>query len=159
MFDRFSLDVWREEIEPVEDTEIIEPPLGPVVTESRTTTTSTTTATTPADTSDVQITFIFYDGLVLQTEADEYVKITNLGTTPVNLEGWRLVDIDEGYPEFVFPSYILEPDKSIRVYTNEFHPEYGGFSFWYGKAIWNNTNPDTAVLYDDQGNEVSRRSY
>ncbi|GAI05932.1 unnamed protein product [marine sediment metagenome] len=100
-----------------------------------------------------------YDGVVPTVESDEYVEITNLGTAPVNLQGWRLIDADEGYPEFLFPSYVLEPGKSIRVYTNEIHPEYGGFSFGYGKAIWNNTDPDVAVLYDSQGNEVSRRSY
>ncbi len=69
------------------------------------------------------------------------------------------MDIDEGYPSFTFPSYILEPGESIRVYTNEIHPEWGGFSFGYGSAVWNNSSPDTAVLYDAQGVEVSRKSY
>ena len=121
--------------------------------------TTTTTTTTPPAVVNVQITRIFYDGVVPTVEADEYVEITNLGTSSVNLQGWRLIDIDEGYPEFIFPSYTLESGACIRVYTNEIHPEYGGFSFWYGKAIWNNTDPDMAVLYDSQGNEVSRRSY
>lgn len=129
-----------------------------------TTTTPPPTTTQPPTTTtqvaiNVQITFIFYDGIVPSVESDEYVEITNLGTSSVNLLGWRLVDIDEGYPELVFPSYILNPGQSVRVYTNEIHPEYGGFSFGSGKAVWNNSDPDTAVLYDDQGNEVSRRSY
>ncbi|GAG30295.1 unnamed protein product, partial [marine sediment metagenome] len=33
------------------------------------------------------------------------------------------------------------------------------FSFGYGKAIWNNSIPDTAVLKNAQGIEVSRKSY
>ena len=109
--------------------------------------------------SNVQITYIFYDGLVRSVESDEYVEITNLGDEPQDLAGWVLKDISEGYPSFTFPSYILAPGVSIRVYTNEIHPECGGFSFGYGKAIWNNTDPDVAALYDPQGQEVSRKSY
>ena len=108
---------------------------------------------------DVQITFIFYDVVVPSVESDEYVEITNLGSGPVNLQGWRLVDIDEGYPEFTFPSYVLNPGRSIRVYTNEIHPEYGGFSFGRGSAVWSNGDPDTAALYDAEGNLVSTKSY
>jgi len=109
--------------------------------------------------SNVQITRIFYDGLVYRTESDEYVEIANLGTEPQNLAGWVLRDIDEGYPSFTFPSYVLEPGASIRVYTNEIHAEWGGFSFGSGKAVWNNKSPDTAVLFNAQGQEVSRKSY
>lgn len=109
--------------------------------------------------SNVQITYIFYDGLVYRVESDEYVEIKNLGDTPQDLEGWVLKDVSEGYPSFTFPSYILAPSESIRVYTNEYHPEWGGFSFGYGKAIWNNKSPDTAALYNAQGQEVSRKSY
>jgi beta-lactamase superfamily II metal-dependent hydrolase len=109
--------------------------------------------------SNVQITYIFYDGVVPSTESDEYVEITNLGDTSQDLEGWVLKDISEGYPSLTFPTYILQPGKSIRVYTNEIHPEYGGFSFGSGKAVWNNSSPDTAVLKNTQGQEVSRKSY
>ncbi len=115
--------------------------------------------TEPAQTTNIQITKIFYDGQVARTESDEYVEITNLGAQTVDLAGWVLKDTSEGYPSFTFPSYTLQPEKSIRVYTNEIHPEYGGFSFGSGKAIWNNTSPDTAALYNAQGQEVSRKSY
>lgn len=118
-----------------------------------------TPTTTPSTATNVKITKIFYDGLVPRTESDEYVEITNLGSEPVDLKGWVVKDISEGYPSFVFPSYVLQPGKSIRVYTNEIHPEYGGFSFGSGKAVWNNSSPDTAALYNAQGQEVSRKSY
>ena len=108
---------------------------------------------------DVKITFIFYDGLVPQVESDEYVEIKNNEGKPVNITGWKLKDISDGYPTFIFPYYILQPGETIRVYTNQIHPEWGGFSFGYGMAIWDNTNPDTAVLYNAQGQEVSRKSY
>ena len=113
----------------------------------------------PISVENVQITSIFYDGLVPNVESDEYVEISNLGDQPQDLTGCVLMDISEGYPSFAFLSYILAPGESIRVYTNEYHPEWGGFSFEYSQAIWNNTEPDVAVLYDSQGNEVSRMSY
>lgn len=113
----------------------------------------------PIIVEDVQITFIFYDGLVPNVESDEYVEITNLGDEPQELTGCVLIDVSDGYPSFTFPSYILAPGESVRAYTNEYHPEWGGFSFEYNRAIWNNTTPDTAVLYDSQGNELSRMSY
>ncbi|GAH31661.1 unnamed protein product, partial [marine sediment metagenome] len=87
-------------------------------------------------------------------ESDEYVEITNLGDQPQELTGCVLMDISEGYPSFTFPSYILAPGKSIRVYTNECHPEWGGFSFEYSQPIWNNSEPDVAVLYDNQGKDI-----
>ena len=109
--------------------------------------------------SNVQITFMFYDGDVRQVESDEYVEITNLGSAPQDLAGWRLVDIADGGPSFIFPSYVLHPGHSVRVYTNEIHSEWGDFSFGSGRAIWNNQDPDVAALYDAAGNEVSRKSY
>ncbi len=119
----------------------------------------TTPTPTPSTAVNVKITKIFYDGLVPRTESDEYVEITNLGSEPVDLKGWVVKDISEGYPSFTFPSYVLQPGKSVRVYTNEIHPESGGFSFGSGKAVWNNTSPDTAALFNAQGQEVSRKSY
>ncbi|GAG14144.1 unnamed protein product, partial [marine sediment metagenome] len=77
----------------------------------------------------------------------------------VDLEGWVIKDISEGYPSLTFPTYILQPGESIRVYTNEIHPEYGGFSFGSEKAVWNNISHDTAVLLNAQDQEVSRKSY
>jgi len=112
-----------------------------------------------AEGRNVKITYIFYDGLVPRAESDEYVEITNLGDQAQDLAGWELKDISEGYPLFTFPSYILAPGKSIRVYTDEYHPEWGGFSFEYGRAIWHNSEPDVAVLYNRVGKEVSRKSY
>ncbi len=113
----------------------------------------------PIIVEDVQITYIFYDGLVPYVESDEYVEITNLDDEPQDLTGCVLMDTSEGYPSFIFPSYILAPGKSIRVYTNEYHSEWGGFSFEYSQPIWNNSEPDVAVLYNNQDEEVSRKSY
>jgi endonuclease YncB( thermonuclease family) len=108
---------------------------------------------------DIQITNIFYDGIVPSVESDEYVEVTNTGDGPQDITGWLLIDFSDGNPSFTFPSFIMASGQRIRVYTNEYHPEWGGFSFEYGKAIWNNTDPDTAALYNAEGQKVSIRSY
>ena len=104
---------------------------------------------------------IFFDGLVEGSESDEYVQILNQGGTVVNLMGWRLQDMSDGSPELIFPSYDLQPQASVRVYTNEDHPESGGFSFQRKSAAWNNnlSSPDTAGLFDPDNVLVSTKSY
>lgn len=108
---------------------------------------------------DIQITNIFYDGIVPSVESDEYVEVTNTGDGPQDITGWLLIDFSDGNPSFTFSSFIMASGERIRVYTNECHPEWGCFSFGYGKAIWNNADPDTAALYNAEGQKVSIRSY
>jgi len=71
---------------------------------------------------------------VPRSEADEYVQIANLGSSSIDLAGWRLADISDGTPEFTFPAYVLGPAARVRVYTNEVHSEWGGFSFERGNS-------------------------
>jgi hypothetical protein len=60
---------------------------------------------------------------------------------------------------FTFPqSTILEAGKSFRIYTNEVHPETGGFSFRSATGIWNDAG-DEAKLFDAAGNNVSTLAY
>ena len=108
---------------------------------------------------DIQITHIFHDGIVPYVESDEYVEIKNIGDRPQDLTGWLLMDFSDGNPSFTFPSFIMASGERIRVYTDECHPEWGSFSFEYGNAIWNNADPDTAALYNAEGQKVSIRSY
>ncbi|MCY4366727.1 MAG: lamin tail domain-containing protein [Chloroflexi bacterium] len=109
---------------------------------------------------DVIIECIFFDGEVPRSEADEYVQLTNQGSVAADLRGWTLVDLDDRGQMFTFgESYSIAPGGSVRIYTNQVHPEWGGFSFDYGRSIWNNSNPDTAGLFDPSGNQVSRKSY
>ncbi len=105
----------------------------------------------------VIIKHILFDGAVPRVESDEYAEISNTGSAPINIGGWRL---NAGAPgqDFVFPSFDLQPGQSCRVYTNENHPDHCGFSFGSGKAIWNNKG-DCGYLYDASGAEVSRYCY
>jgi hypothetical protein len=117
-------------------------------------------------------------------EWDEYIEIKNLSDSPQNVAGWTLQNITKGAPTFIFPLFkpcscnflgswskcvencypprpcVIDPRESIRVYTGEPQWESGGYCFYYYPGdIWNNETPDTAVLYNAEGQEVSRRSY
>ncbi len=108
----------------------------------------------------LEIVCISYRG-VRANESDEYVRIRNTQNEPINLEGWQLQDIDDGRPTFTFPSHEIAPNSTIRVYTNQIHPRWGGFSFGSRRSIWSNSEntPDTAGLFTPHGALVSVRSY
>ncbi|SUZ64983.1 uncharacterized protein METZ01_LOCUS17837 [marine metagenome] len=118
-----------------------------------------TIVATSTGTSNLSIDCIFFDGVVSRTESDEYVRIVNAGETSVDLSNWSLKDVADGSPTFTFPGYTIAPNETIRVYTNEVHSESGGFSFGLGSSIWANSAPDTAALFNAEGQEVSRKSY
>jgi hypothetical protein len=105
----------------------------------------------------IQISDIFYNGSKGQNEPDEYVEISNTGNAAVNLEGWVLHDIYGGQ-QFTWPNFTVQPGQNIRVYTNEVHPESGGFSFGSNVAIWANKG-DAAELRDATGTVVSTFAY
>ncbi len=111
----------------------------------------------PPAQANVIIRYIFYDGVVPRVESDEYAEIANQGIAPVNLRGWRLNAGDPGQ-DFIFPYFLLQPGQACRVYTNEVHPETGGFTFSSGRAIWNNKG-DCGYLYDAAGQLVSQYCY
>ncbi len=118
-----------------------------------------TIVATTTETPNLSIDCIFYDGVVPRTESDEYVQIVNAAGISVDLSNWSLKDVADGSPTFTFPTYTIAPDETIRVYTNEVHSESGGFSFGRGSSIWANSEPDTAALFNAQGQEISRKSY
>jgi hypothetical protein len=87
------------------------------------------------------------------------VAIKNNGPAAVSLAAWKLRDIADGSPAFTFPGGSIQPGQEVRVYTNEVHPQWGGYSFAYGNAIWNNCQPDTAGLFNPGGALVSQATY
>lgn len=107
--------------------------------------------------SQVEISAINYDGQEKRTEADEYAELSNLGGTWIDLSGWQLT-AGKGQI-FLFPENTkLAPFSYIRVYTNQVHPESGGYSFGSSTAIWNNSG-DIGVLTDYMGRQVSEYLY
>eukprot|EP00985_Skeletonema_marinoi_P032474 scaffold39149_cov93-Skeletonema_marinoi.AAC.7 len=109
---------------------------------------------------------INYDGEVFIVESDEYVEITNDSKSPVDISGYSLVSLNHhGTPDetemakFTFPTPTeLKPRQIVRVYTNEDHPESGGYSFDRGIQIWNNKG-GKGVLKDRDDNEISQFVY
>lgn len=112
---------------------------------------------TPAA-AQVAIAEINYKGQVKGSESDEYIEIVNNGTTPADLSGWR-INAGSDKQVFYFPAgTILNSGSHIRVYTNEIHPEWGGFSFASNRPLWNNQG-DEGLLYDAAGTLVDSMSY
>jgi hypothetical protein len=66
--------------------------------------------------------------------------------------------MDEAEHTFVFPAFLMQPGQTCRVYTNEDHPEWCGFSYGRGSAIWNNDG-DCAYLRDSGGVLVDSYCY
>jgi competence protein ComEC len=84
---------------------------------------------------------------------DEWVKVTNKGSSPVSLSGWKIEDEGRKHT-YIFPSYTLDAGSTVTVYTkmgtNSATELYWGSS----SLIWNN-NGDTASIYDNSGQLVS----
>lgn len=89
---------------------------------------------------------------------DEWIEVSNTGTSAVDLTGWRVRDESSSH-RFAFPGgFSLGPGATVRI-----HSGCGSDSdanlFWCtsGSAIWNNDG-DTAFLADPSGNIVDRRA-
>ena len=81
----------------------------------------------------------------------EFVDIQNLSNEPVDLGGWRLVS-EKGSQSCPLRG-TLQPNEVLRVWARKRDPGFDcGFSF----NIWNDNEEDPAVLYNPQGEEVSR---
>jgi hypothetical protein len=137
---------------------------GPATSQTLPTVVPESTATTPSlqiagrqDNSAVKITNVFYNGVKGNTEPDEYVEITNTGSQPVDITDWVLQD-PKGDDEYKWEGFTIQPGQIIRVYTNEVHPESGGFTFGSSQALWANSG-GTAELYDSDRQLVSRYPY
>jgi hypothetical protein len=98
---------------------------------------------------------IFYNTAASE-EPNEYVEIRNDDTKSIQLQNWTLSDAASHV--FTFPSFLMEPGKVCRIYTNEYHPDWCGFSYGSGSAIWNNTG-DNATLRDGNGILIDDYSY
>lgn len=106
----------------------------------------------------VRIKRILSDGSVKSTSADEYIAIVNEGLVDIDISLWKIQSRNRNQ-EFSFPTgTVLKKGAECRVYTNEVHPESGGFSFGSKRSVWNNSS-DEGRLYDAQGNLMSSYAY
>jgi len=81
----------------------------------------------------------------------EFVDLQNAGDTAIDLKGWKLVS-GLGKEECKLNGTI-HPSEIVRIFSGKDQP---GFSCGFDKPIWNDKEPDPAILYDSDGNEVAR---
>ncbi|WP_341529994.1 lamin tail domain-containing protein [Nostoc sp. UHCC 0302] len=114
---------------------------------------------TNQQTLQVEITNIVYKNEVKRTQSDEYVEIANKDKTSIDISGWQIASGVGRNKAFTFPQGTkLAPGQSVRVYTNEVHPESGGFSCGSGVSLWKDSGDEVRLL-DAQGNIVSGLAY
>ena len=123
---------------------------------STATKTSTSTTLVILTTGDIQITRIDYDGVANTYEPDEYVEIMNFDTNSIQLHNWTLRDLAEHV--YTFSSFVIAPNQTCRIYTNETHADFCSFNYGSSQGIWNNTR-DTAYLKDSTGKLIDEYSY
>ena len=89
--------------------------------------------------------------IIAVNKAMEYVDLQNLSPIPVDLTGWKLVS--ETGSQTCRLRGMLEPNEVLRVWAGK---GSSGFSCKFSFNVWNDNQSDPAVLYNAQGQEVSR---
>ncbi|HET6595356.1 MAG TPA: lamin tail domain-containing protein [Anaerolineales bacterium] len=89
--------------------------------------------------------------IITVNKAEEYVEIRNDTNAPVNLRGWRLVS-ELGNQSCALRG-TLEPEEILRIWARRGNP---GFDCRLGSNVWSDNALDPAVLYNPEGEEVSR---
>jgi hypothetical protein len=87
-------------------------------------------------------------------DRDEYVDIQNIGDTAMDLTGWHLLS-EKGVQDCVLGG-VIQPGEVLRVWALRKDSGRGGYNCDFGRNIWNNSEPDPAILYDPAGVEMSR---
>ena len=87
----------------------------------------------------------------------EYINITNLGTTAVDLQNWTITDENANHT-YIFPYYTLNSNSTVTIHTGN-GTDNATTLYWNWTVlsfIWN-SNGDTAYLYDSQGKLISTK--
>lgn len=87
---------------------------------------------------------------------DEYVVLGNKGDIPVDMTGWTIKD--EANHIFTFPIFVLEPDRTVTIYTGPGKDTESDL-YWDSKgAVWNNDG-DTLYLRTADGELIFSYGY
>jgi hypothetical protein len=89
--------------------------------------------------------------IIAVNKVEEYAEIRNFSQSPVNLRGWRLVS--EAGNQSCNLRGTLDPGEVLRIWARRGNP---GLNCRFPDEIWRDNAPDPAVLYNAQGEEVSR---
>ncbi|MGE5457620.1 MAG: lamin tail domain-containing protein [Methanococcaceae archaeon] len=85
---------------------------------------------------------------------DEWVQISNTGSSPVSLNGWKIEDEGNKHT-YTFQSYTLNAGTTVTVFTGKGTNSATELYWQLDDPIWNNDG-DTAYLYDDNGKLISK---
>jgi len=93
-------------------------------------------------------------------KTEEFVSITNSGSEPKDIGGWTLISekgADQGQTYTFKSGFILNAGESITLIAGK-NPVAGeGEIIMATKNIWNNSEPDAAILLNELKEEVDRR--
>src|SRR5215208_6391955 len=84
-------------------------------------------------------------------KAKEFVDIQNGSNVAVDLSGWELVS-ETGNQSCTLRG-LLQPNETVRVWSGKGD---AGLNCEFPFNIWNDNQSDPAVLYNAQGQEISR---
>ncbi len=84
---------------------------------------------------------------------DEWVKISNTGSSPVSLTAWKIEDEGRKHT-YTFPSYTLDSGSTVTIYTEKGTDAATKLYWQLDDPVWNNDG-DAAYLYDNDGKLVS----
>ncbi|MEE9324046.1 MAG: lamin tail domain-containing protein [Dehalococcoidia bacterium] len=136
--------VWQIDFIPT-PTPIQTPTIAPIPTPTP------TPVPTPSPTP-VPLGTVIIENIDLQ---EEIVVIANLGDSPIELTGWRLVS-EVGNQDFVFPEFTLGPSQRVEITSGpNAQDDPPGKLHWTGRYIWNNEG-DSGALYDASERLMSR---
>lgn len=85
----------------------------------------------------------------------EYVDIQNVGDQPQDLGGWRLFS-EKGEQDCSLNG-IIQPGETLRIWAAAEDAGEPGYNCGFNGPIWNNSEPDPAVLFDANDQEADRR--
>jgi micrococcal nuclease len=89
---------------------------------------------------------------------DEWVRFTNIGPAPLDLDGWTVRD-ESSTHRYTFEDLVLRPSGTVTVHTG-CGTDTPSERFWCSvdSAVWNNGG-DTVFLRDPAGNIVTSLGY
>jgi len=114
-------------------------------------TSSTDSTTEESETPGSAKSTVYVSGLNLQ---DEWVQISNTGSSPVSLNGWKIEDEGNKHT-YTFQSYTLNAGTTVTVFTGKGTNSATKLYWQLDRPIWNN-NGDTAYLYANSGKLISK---
>jgi hypothetical protein len=85
------------------------------------------------------------------TAEDQWVEISNNGTSNVSFTGWKLINMMKAKTYSFTTGFSLMPGTAVRVHSGQGNDT--STDLYNSKLVWNNT--DTAILKDASGKIVS----